>query len=126
MANSCECGCSCGQPTVLIYACSGAANTGEISDLAARKLTKEGVGKMFCLAGLGGKVDLIIKQAEAADVNIVIDGCSLDCAAKSFENVGITDFIHLRVTDLGIEKNKSEVNDENVDIVVNHVKKILA
>ena len=43
--------CACDVTTKLIFACSGAADVGQISDLAARKLTVEGAGKMFCLGG---------------------------------------------------------------------------
>ena len=46
----------------LIFACSGAADVGEIADRAARELTKNGLGKMFCLAGIGGRVGGIMKK----------------------------------------------------------------
>ena len=35
----------------LIFACSGAADVGEISDRAARKLSKDGVGSVEALRG---------------------------------------------------------------------------
>ncbi|MEK7995130.1 MAG: putative zinc-binding protein, partial [Planctomycetota bacterium] len=34
----------------LIFACSGAADVGEIADRAARRMTRNGSGSMFCLA----------------------------------------------------------------------------
>ncbi|MBF0245437.1 MAG: zinc-binding protein, partial [Planctomycetes bacterium] len=49
--------CACSTAPTLIFACSGAADVGAVTDLAARRLTKEGAGKMFCLAGIGGKVE---------------------------------------------------------------------
>ena len=52
-------GCS-GRPK-LVFACSGAADVGEIADRAARKLNREGTGKMFCMAGLGGRISGILK-----------------------------------------------------------------
>lgn len=45
--------CACGAAPRLIFACSGAADVGAIADQAARKLTREKVGSMFCLAGIG-------------------------------------------------------------------------
>ncbi len=42
-----SCGCSSGQKR-LIYACSGAANTGLLADQVARRLTLMGEGKMAC------------------------------------------------------------------------------
>ena len=98
----------------LIFACSGAADVGEISDRAARKLNKEGSGKMFCTAGLGGRVEPILKTAGSASKILALDGCGLDCVKRSLGEVGFTEFTHLRVTDLGMEKGKTEVNDENV------------
>ena len=66
--NSCECSAA---PT-LIFACSGAADVGEITDLVARKLTREGIGKMFCLAGVGGRVDPILETTKAAEQIVIV------------------------------------------------------
>ena len=103
-ASSC-CGAGNGK-TVLLYACSGGANVGEISDRAARELMFEGRGTMFCLAGLGGDIQPMVQTARKADVNLVIDGCSMDCAKKAFDRHGITNYTQVKVTDLGIEKAK--------------------
>ena len=43
--------CACDVAPKLIFACSGAADVGQISDLAAGKRTAEDAGKMFCLGG---------------------------------------------------------------------------
>ena len=45
-----------GAAAQVIFACSGSADVGKIADLAARKLTEQGAGKMSCLAGVGGRV----------------------------------------------------------------------
>ena len=105
-----------GGPT-LIFSCSGAADVGEISDKAARKLSKEGTGAMFCLAGLGGNVEPIVKKTESASKILAIDGCTLDCVKSCLKNAGFNDFIHLRVTDLGMEKGKSPAIEENINKV---------
>jgi uncharacterized metal-binding protein len=110
--NICE-----GGPT-LIFACSGAADVGEISDLAARQLTKKGVGKMFCLAGIGGRVKGIMQTTENAAHILAIDGCSLDCVKLCLEEAGFTEFDQMRVTDLDLEKGKSPATDENIARVV--------
>ena len=41
---------TCGGGPRLIFACSGASDVGEIADRAARKLSREGVGKMYCIS----------------------------------------------------------------------------
>ena len=58
----------------LVFACSGAADVGAIADKAARKMTLEGTGCMFCLAGISGRIDPIMKKTETADRILAIDG----------------------------------------------------
>lgn len=113
-----------GGPT-LVFACSGAADVGEIADKAARKINKEGAGAMFCLAGLGGKVEPIIKKTASASKILAIDGCNLDCVKLCLQQAGFDDFIHFRVTDLGMEKGKSQASEENIEKVAVKAKELL-
>jgi len=115
----------CEPASKLIFACSGAADVGEISDRAARRLTENGVGKMFCLAGIGGKVEPIVKATKAASQILAIDGCGLDCAKKCLEQANFEDFRHLRITDMGMEKGKSPASNERVTEVADIVKDLL-
>jgi uncharacterized metal-binding protein len=100
----------------LVFACSGAADVGEISDRAARKLTRDGLGRMFCLAGIGGRVQGILDKTRTTSRIVAIDGCSLDCTKKTLEQAGFTKFEHVRVTDLGMEKGQSPATERNVEI----------
>ena len=109
--------CICEGDVKLIFPCSGAADVGEISDRVARKLTAKGLGKMYCLAGIGGNISGIVATAKEADQILLIDGCNLDCAKKTMEARGIEKFTHFRVTDLGMEKSKSPATSENIQIV---------
>ncbi len=113
--------CACGTAANLILACSGAADVGHIADLAARKLTREGVGKMFCLAGIGGEVSGILETTRAASKILVIDGCPLNCARRSLEKAGFNDFEHVQLADLGLAKGQSPVSDEAVARVASAV-----
>jgi uncharacterized metal-binding protein len=45
--------CLCESSEILIFSCSGSSNVGQVANLAALKLTQDGVGRMFCLAGSG-------------------------------------------------------------------------
>ena len=112
--------CGCEAAPKLIFACSGAADVGHLSDLAARKLTAEGTGKMFCLAGIGGRVSGIMATTKAAAAILAIDGCPLDCARKTLEEAGFTEFEHERLSDLGMEKGKTPATPEHVDKVAAH------
>ena len=124
MSNQQSCGCSGGPK--LIFACSGAADVGEIADKAARKLTRDGAGRMFCTAGLGGRISGILKTAEAAHRILAIDGCPLNCVKSSLELAGLTTFQHLQLADLGLEKCKSPVSDENVNNVAAKAAELIA
>ena len=110
----------------MIFACSGAADVGAIADQAARKLTKDGVGKMFCLAGVGGRVSGIVKTTEAADKILAIDGCPLDCAKLCLKEAGFTKFEHLQLAEIGFEKGKSPVSDDAVAKAAAKGKEMLA
>lgn len=118
--------CGCSAATKLIFSCSGAADVGHISDLAARRLAVEGAGKMFCLAGVGGRVSGILASTQAAQAILAIDGCPLDCARKTLEEAGFARFEHLRLADLGMEKGKTPATEEAVAKVVGRAKARLA
>ena len=110
----------------MIFACSGAADVGEIADRAARELTKNGLGKMFCLAGVGGRVAGIMKKTGDASDILAIDGCDLDCTKNCLEQAGFTQFNHMRVTDLGMEKGHTHVTEENIVKVLTKGRETLA
>ena len=108
-----------------MFSCSGAADIAEIGDRAVRALHKAGEAKMFCLAGIAGKVELIEVNTRGADRLLVVDGCDSDCAKKTMELGGFTDFIHLRVSDLGMEKGKTPVTDQRIDMVATKLRDLL-
>lgn len=122
------CSCSCSSTSKgprLIFSCSGAADVGELADRAARSLSREGLGKMFCLAGIGGRVSGILKTTETARSILAIDGCSLDCAKKSLEEAGFSTFHHLRLADLGYKKGETVVTEENITKVMKKAERYL-
>ena len=105
-----------------IFTCSGAADVGQIADHAARKLTADGVWKMSCLAGIGGRVKGIMEIAKSAKTILVIDGCALHCGRHTMESAGFTKFEHVCLADLGMEKGKTPATDEAVGRVVRRAK----
>lgn len=119
-ANAPKCSCSCNAesgPTALVFPCSGAADTGEIADRAARRLDAENLAWMSCLAGVGGRVSGLMANAAAAPALLAIDGCPQDCAKKTLELAGFTDVRHLRVTDLGFKKGRSPATEDAIHTV---------
>lgn len=109
--------CGCSVAPKLIYSCSGAADVGGLCDQAARGLTREGVGKMYCLAGVGGGVEAILVNARAASISLALDGCPMDCAKQTLEKGGIENITHLRLSDVGFAKGSSPVTAENIEQV---------
>ncbi len=107
---------------VLIYSCSGSSDVGEITDKVARKLSKEKIGQMTCLAGIGAGLSGFIESAKSADFNITIDGCKTQCSKKSLDkiNVEAKSFV---LTELGLEKNKTPVNEKVIEIIFKKIKK---
>ena len=110
---------------VLTFACSGGADVGHLSDQATRLMMKEGCGKMFCLAGVGGDVEGILKTTKDADKILVIDGCPVDCTKKTLERAGISEFDQFQVTALGFEKGKTTVDESSIRRVADHDKSLL-
>jgi len=112
----------CGAAAQVIFACSGSADVGKIADLAARKLTEQGAGKMSCLAGVGGRVKGIMETTRAAQTILAIDGCPLHCARNTLEQAGFKKFEHLCLSDLGMAKGKTPVTEEAIAKVVSQGK----
>jgi len=109
--------CACATAPNLIFPCSGASDVGEIADRAARKITADGVGKMYCLAGVGGRVGNIMVSTRAAGKILAIDGCPHDCAKNTLEQAGFAGFEHIRLSDIGLEKGESPVTEERIEQV---------
>ncbi|MBW2097191.1 MAG: putative zinc-binding protein [Deltaproteobacteria bacterium] len=80
---------------VMILACSGGSNVGQLANQAAVELTQEGFGKIFCLAGIGGHLSGFVQSARDVPQMVAIDGHA-EIPLKGY----------LVLTELGIEKNK--------------------
>lgn len=109
----------------LIFACSGASDVGHLTDLAARALAKDGAGKMYCLAGIGGRVEPMMAMTRSAKKLVALDGCAQECARKTLELGGFSGFEHLKLADLGLTKGQSPATPENVQRVADKAAALL-
>jgi uncharacterized metal-binding protein len=101
------CAACCSQNgDVMLLACSGGSNVGQLTNQAAVELTREGFGKMYCLAGVGANLKGFVKATGEAPEILVLDGCPVGCAKAIMENAGLPMGAYLVVTELGIEKVK--------------------
>jgi len=97
--------CLCEPTEILIFPCSGGSNVGQIANQAGVKLAQDGVGRFFCLAGIGGHVSGMIESTKAGKVLVAIDGCPVACAKKTLEHAGFNIDEYIEITSMGIEKN---------------------
>jgi len=98
--------CCATNGNVMILACAGGSNVGQLSNQAAVELTQEGFGKIFCLAGVGGHLSGFVQSARDVPQMVAIDGCSVGCVKAILEHAEVPLKQYLVLTDLGIEKNK--------------------
>ena len=106
--------CSCSSAPKFIFPCSGASDVGGLSDQAARQMALDGTGKMYCLAGIGGRVDGIMANTRAAARVLVIDGCPQECARKTMELAGFKDFQHLSLAEMGCKKGETPLTPARI------------
>jgi uncharacterized metal-binding protein len=114
--------CLCEPNEISIFCCAGSSNVGQIANQAAIRLTQEGVGRYFCLAGIGGHVSGMIESTKAGKMLIAIDGCPVACAKKTLEHVGFNIDEHIQVTELGVEKTHDfNINPSDVGKITDHL-----
>jgi len=95
----------CGKGDVLLLACSGGSNVGQIANDAAKALDQLGQGSMYCLIGIGAQLPNFVERVKKDGTTVVaIDGCGVACAKKALENIGVAADVYVDVTQLGIEK----------------------
>jgi len=119
--------CLCQASEVVIFSCSGGSNCGQIANNVAVHLTEEGVGTLFCLAGIGAHIPGMIESAKSAKRIVAIDGCSVACAKKTIEHAGLNVTDYIDITKEGIAKNKDfKLSQQDILFIVKRTKQELA
>ena len=112
---------------VMILVCSGASNVGQLANQAAVELTREGFGKMYCLAGVGGHLSGFVQSAKDVPQMVAIDGCSTGCAKAVLEHAEGPIKHYVVLTDLGIDKNKDlNLKKDEIERVKTAIKGVCA
>jgi uncharacterized metal-binding protein len=109
----------------LLFPCSGAADVGEVADQAARAFTKQGLGRMSCLAGVGAGIPSFVEGAANAAHVVAIDGCPQSCASKSLTKAGVAPSVTVQLSSLGFAKGSAPANTENVARIVDAIRSAL-
>jgi uncharacterized metal-binding protein len=107
-----------GASRVVIYACSGCSDAGELADRTARVLSQNKLGEMSCLAGIGGRVKPLMRKAEKAGHIMAIDGCPLNCSRHTLDQAGFSSVHHLELHSLGFRKGQCPPTDGRLAIAV--------
>ena len=118
--------CLCKAEEVTLLPCSGGSNCGQIANQVAVKLDEEGVGKIYCLAGIGAHIKGMVESARSAKRIVALDGCEVACARKTIEHagLGVTDWIC--VTEAGIAKNhKFKLPPEHIALIAERTRESL-
>lgn len=102
-------------PNTIIFTCSGASDVGEIADLAARRLAREGAGRMHCMAAVGAGVESFLKfYRQSGNPIIAIDGCALNCATNCAQKAGLAVARSVSLDALGYVKSETPVTEERI------------
>ncbi len=119
--------CECRPEEVTLLPCSGGSNCGQIANQVAVKLTEEGIGNIYCLAGIGAHIEGMVESARSAKRIVAIDGCSVACAQKTIEHAGLTVTDWVCVTEEGIDKvHKFDLSPEDIALVAQCTRESLA
>lgn len=119
--------CTCQASEVLIFPCSGGSNCGQIANQVAVQLTEQGIGTIYCLAGIGAHDKVMIETGKAAKRVVAVDGCSTACSKRTLEHAGITVTDRVCVTEAGIDKVHSfAIKPEDTELLAQRVKESLA
>jgi uncharacterized metal-binding protein len=89
-------------------------------------MTLDLAGKMYCLAGIGGRVEGILETTRAAASVLVIDGCRQECARKTMELAGFKNFQHLKLAGMGFEKGETRVTTARIRQVADRGAELLS
>jgi len=119
--------CACKAEEITLFPCSGGSNCGQITNQAAINLDTQGVGKIYCLAGIGAHINGMVESAKGAKRLVAIDGCNTACAKKIVEHAGLklTDWVC--VTDEGITKSHTfDLKQTDINTISQKVKSLLA
>jgi uncharacterized metal-binding protein len=81
--------CICKAENTIILPCSGGSNFGQIANQVALSLDILGLGRLYCLAGIGGHIAGMVESAKSAERIVAIDGCDTACARKTIEHAGL-------------------------------------
>ena len=119
--------CLCKAEEIILLPCSGGSNCGQIANQVAVKLDEEGIGKIYCLAGIGAHIKGMVESARSAKRIVALDGCEVACAKRAIGHAGLTVTDWICVTDEGIAKSHQfKIATKETNLIIRRTKESLA
>ena len=119
--------CECSAEEITFLPCSGGSNCGQITNQVAIRLDEEGVGHIYCLAGIAAHIDGMVESARGAKRIVALDGCQVACARKAIEHAGLFATDWICVTEEGVAKNHQfKLAPEEIDLIARRTRESLA
>lgn len=103
-------------PKPLVFSCSGCSNVAQLANHVAVAIDRSGLGEMSCIAGIGGNVPPLVRQARSGRPILALDGCHLHCTRHTLARAGISPELHLTLTDFNLHKR----NGQSFDVGMRH------
>lgn len=111
----------------LVYSCSGCSDVAQLANAIAVRLDREGLAEMSCIAGVGGRVKPLVREAMSGRTIVIIDGCPLACCEQVLNAVGVAPDHAVRLQDFGLRKRKgAEVGPQQRETTFQAVREVLA
>lgn len=88
----------------LVYACSGCSGAAQLANQFAVMLDRSQQAEMSCIAGIGGHVETLVRDAVSGRKMLVLDGCPLHCARRCLAQHGIVPDAHVDLSKAGVKK----------------------
>lgn len=101
---------------VVIAACYGASNTGQLAGAVATELVKESPGyALVCLPAVALDLDVGLDKVKGAKTFVIIEGCPVTCCSKIVEaHAGRKPDVRVElVQDYGVRKVAVPAYDES-------------
>ncbi len=96
--------CNSNNDQYMILCCSGGSNVGQLANATAIRLTEQGVGKMFCLVGVGGDLPKFVESVKNKENVLLIDGCEVGCGFATLKRHNIEPKKISRGDEIGYKK----------------------
>lgn len=95
----------------IVYSCSGCSSVAQLANDIAIKLDRDGHAKMSCIAGVGGGVTSLVKEAKQAKQIVILDGCPLNCCRHCLAKENVNPTLAINLNHFGVKKKQGEDYD---------------